>query len=60
MKTKQYRTKQPMDQRRNKNILETNENKTIQNLGDGAETILRGRFIAIKSYLRKQKSEIRT
>ena len=47
MKTKQYRTKQPMDQRRNKNILETNENKTIQNLGDGAETILRGKILLL-------------
>ena len=37
--------------------LETNDNKNmmIQNLWDAAKAVLRGKFIAIKSYLRKQK-----
>ena len=38
--------------------LETNENKkktTIQNLWDAAKAVLRGKFIAIQSYLRKQE-----
>ena len=41
--------------------LETNENEStmIQNLWDAAKAVLRGKFIAIKSYLRKQeKSQI--
>ena len=45
----------------NKNYLETNdnENMTIQNLWDAAKAVLRGKFIAIHSYLKKQeKSQI--
>ena len=40
-----------------RNFLETNENKntTIQNLWHTAKAVLRGKFIAIQSYLRKQK-----
>ena len=41
--------------------LETNENKNtkIQNLWDAAKTVLRGKFIVIQVYLRKQeKSQI--
>ena len=44
-----------------KKYLETNdnENMTTQNLLDAAKTVLRGTFIAIKSYLKKQeKSQI--
>ena len=44
-----------------KKYLETNdnENTTIQNLWDAAKAVLRGKFIAIKSYLKKQeKSQI--
>ena len=44
-----------------KKYLETNENKStmIQNLWDTAKAVLRGKFIAIKYYLRKQeKSQI--
>ena len=38
-----------------KKILETNENEnTTQNLWDAAKAVLRGNFIAIKSYLKKQ------
>ena len=40
-----------------KKFLETNdnENMTTQNLGDAAKAILRGKFIAIQSYLKKQE-----
>ena len=44
-----------------KKYLETNENEstTIQNLWDTAKAVLRGKFIAIQLYLRKQeKSQI--
>ena len=36
---------------------ETNENKntTIQNLWDAAKAVLRGKFIVIQSYLKKQE-----
>ena len=33
-----------------------NENTTIQNLWDAAKAVLRGKFIAIQSYLKKQKN----
>ena len=37
-----------------KNFLETNENEltTTQNLWDTAKAVLRGKFIAIKAYLK--------
>ena len=40
-----------------KNLLETNdnENMTTQNLWDAAKAVLRGKFIAIQSYLKKQE-----
>ena len=40
-----------------KKYLETNdkENTTIQNLWDAAKAILRGKFIAIHSYIKKQE-----
>ena len=40
-----------------KKFLETNdnENMTIQNLWDAAKAVLRGKFIAIQSYLKKQE-----
>ena len=40
-----------------KKFLETsdNENTTTQNLWDAAKTVLRGKFIAIQSYLKKQE-----
>ena len=44
-----------------KKYLETieKENKTCQNLWDTAKTVLRGKFIAIKAYPKKQeKSQI--
>ena len=44
---------------RNKKYLETydNENMLIQNLWDAAKTILRGKFIAVQSYLKKQQKK---
>ena len=43
-----------------KKYLETNDNKSriIQNLWDAAKAVLRGKFIAIQSYLMKDKSQI--
>ena len=39
-----------------KKILETNDNEnTTQNLWDAAKAVLRGKFIAIQSYLKKQE-----
>ena len=40
-----------------KELLETNdnENTTTQNLWDAANAVLRGKFIAIQSYLKKQE-----
>ena len=39
--------------------IETNENTTTQNLWDAVKAVLRGRFIAIQAYLKKQeKSQI--
>ena len=40
-----------------KKFLETNdnENKITQNLWDAAKAVLRGKFIAIQSYLKKQE-----
>ena len=40
-----------------KTFLETNdnENKTTQNLWDAAKAVLRGEFIAIQSYHKKQE-----
>ena len=39
-----------------KKFLETNDNEnTTQNLWDAAKTVLRGKFIAIQSYVKKQE-----
>ena len=45
-----------------KKFLETsdNENTTTQNLWDAAKAVLRGKFIAIQSYLKKQKKKTKT
>ena len=42
-----------------KNYPETNdnENTTTQNLCDAAKAVLRGKFIAIQSYLKKKKTQ---
>ena len=62
MEIKQYVSKQPTGYCRNqkgnkKKILERNdnENTTTQNLWDTAKAVLRGKFIAIQSYLKKQE-----
>ena len=43
-----------------KKFLETNDNENIttQNLWDAAKTVLRGKFIAIQSYLKKQEKHL--
>ena len=43
-----------------KKFLETNdnENTTTQNLCDAAKAVLRGKFIAIQSYLKKQEKHL--
>ena len=42
--------------RETKILLETNDNEnTTQNLGNAAKAVLRGKFIAIQSYLKKQE-----
>ena len=43
-----------------KQFLETNdnENMTTQNLRDAEKAILRGKFTAIQSYLKKQKQRV--
>ena len=41
--------------RKFKKFLETNENTTTQNLWDAEKAVLRGKFIAIQSYLKKQE-----
>ena len=35
--------------------MDENENTTTQNLWDTVKAVLRGRFIAIEAYLKKQK-----
>ena len=61
VEAKQYVTKQPIDHEEVKEVkryLETNENENtmIQNLCDMAKAVLRGKFIAIQTYLRKQEN----
>ena len=36
--------------------IETNENMTTQNLWDSVKAVLRGRFITIQAYLKKQEN----
>ena len=36
--------------------MNVNENTATQNLWDSVKAVLRGRFIAIQAYLKKQKS----
>ena len=35
-----------------------NENRTTQNLCDAAKAVLRGKFVAIQSYLKKQEKHL--
>ena len=57
MEAKQYATKQPMDEENIKKYLQTseNENMTTQNLWDAVKAVLKGEFIVMQSYLRKQE-----
>ena len=61
MEAKQHASAQPTNHRRNikrnQNIIEMNENEnmTTQNLWDSVKAVLRGRFIAIQAYLKKQE-----
>ena len=62
MDTNQHATEQLLaqqgNQRKNKkNYLKTNENEntTYQNLWDAAKAVLRGKFIVIQFYLKKQE-----
>ena len=42
--------------RKIKKFLETNDNEnTTQNLWEAAKAVLRGKFIAVQSYLKKQE-----
>ena len=61
MEAKQYTSEKPTNHRRNKKeikiCIETNENEnmTTPNLWDTVKAVLRGRFIAIQAYLKKQE-----
>lgn len=47
---------QRTDQKGNKkNILSENTNTTHQNLQDAAKTVLRGKFVVVKIYIKKKK-----
>ena len=39
-----------------KKYLKTNENMMTQNLWDAAKAVLRGKFIAIQAYIKKQET----
>ena len=62
MEIKQHISKWPRgywrNQNGNKKILETNdsENTTTQDLWDVAKAVLRGKFTAVQSYLKKQEN----
>ena len=61
MEIKQYISKNPSgcwrNQKGNQKFLETNnnENTTTQNLWDAAKAVLRGKFIAVQSCLKKKE-----
>ena len=61
MKTKQHATKKSMGheeiKKENKNIPAENYNEdtTTQNLWDSAKEVLRGKFIAIQAFLKKEE-----
>ena len=58
MEAKQYTTNNQQITEEIKKYLETNENEntTTQNLWDAAKAVLRGKFIAIQAYLKKQET----
>ena len=57
METKQHISKYQQVSEEIKKFLETNgnENMTTQNLWEAVKAVLRGKFIAIQSYLKKQE-----
>ena len=57
MKIKQHISKYQQVSEEIKKFLETNgnENMTTQNLWEAVKAVLRGKFIAIQSYLKKQE-----
>ena len=61
MEAKQHASAQPTNHRRNikrnQNIIEMNENEnmTTQSLWNPVKVVLRGTFIAIQAYLKKQE-----
>ena len=62
LEAKQYATKQPMNHWRNQKRLlkdnpkrNDNEDTEIQNVWDTDKAVLRWKFIAIQSYLRKEE-----
>ena len=58
MEIEQHTAEQPTNHRINKNRnqnMNENENTTTQNLWNTVKTVLRGRFIAIHAYLKKQE-----
>ena len=61
MEIKQYISKNPSgcwrNQKGNQKFLETNdnENTTTQNLWDAAKAVLRGKFIVVQSYHKKEE-----
>ena len=60
MEAKQHASEQPTNHRRNQKEIKicmeknVNENMTTQHLWDSVKAVLRGRFIAIQTYLKKQ------
>ena len=58
MEAKQYTKMSLKKSEEIKKYLETkdNENTTIQNLQDAVRAVLRGKFIAVQSYLKKQET----
>ena len=59
MKIKQHISKYQQVSEEIKKFLETNgnENMTTQNLWEAVKAVLRGKFIAIQSYLKKQEKD---
>jgi hypothetical protein len=61
METEKHTAKKPIgdqsNEGSNQNFLESNENEntTYQNLWDIAKAVLRGKFIAISTYIKKQR-----
>lgn len=53
MESKQHATQQPRDQRGNQQNIKANENKTVQSVWDSVKTILRGKFIVMQHYIKK-------